>query len=489
MHSPLLCPPPRLFPIIRLCLWLLPVLAFHFSASRALAVSDIVVKYTGGSEITDSATVNFSTVNVGATASRSFTITNGGATLLTNINFTINGANAADYTLNASNLLYLDLGSSYTFTVTFHPSQPLARTAAVHIASNDPNENPFDINFTGIGVAPEISISTLSGNLTDGTSTLNFGKVKVGFTGTRQVAIRNTGNAPLTGLGVSVSGSAYSVSTLSVTTLASGASTQVTLSFTPSGTFTSTGSLRIFSNDADESTFDVALTGTGVIPILEVESPPGTLIFDGADTLVLNAPVGQQTQRQFLIRNVSPGTLTGITLTLDGADAANFSNTALPADTLSAGNSMTFSVSFTAPALTASSAALHIAVNQLPADPFDIALSGNGVTLPDDGDEDGDGVLNMLEAAMGTDPLTPGPEPDLVKNGASLELTITRSVAGQNTYSLWVEYSDDPAGMWTPLDASFAILDNDNGTVQTLRYVFPAGDSGHRFARVRATKL
>lgn len=45
-------------------------------------------------------------------------------------------------------------GGSTTFTVRFAPTTAGAKTAALHIASNDSDENPFDINLTGKGLAP-----------------------------------------------------------------------------------------------------------------------------------------------------------------------------------------------------------------------------------------------------------------------------------------------------------------------------------------------
>src|SRR5204862_73933 len=46
-----------------------------------------------------------------------------------------------------------DSNSSTSFTVTFTPTAAGARAAAIHIASNDADENPFDISLTGTGSA------------------------------------------------------------------------------------------------------------------------------------------------------------------------------------------------------------------------------------------------------------------------------------------------------------------------------------------------
>ena len=468
---------------------LLPLLLL-LSIARAPAVGEAVVEFIGGGEINDSGSVNFGNVTVGTSSVRNYQFKNISPTLImTGIAFSKNGAHASDFALSAPATNVLLPGGVINFSITFTPSASFTRTAAIHIANSDPNENPYDLNLSGTGIAPDIAVSVGGVTMTDGASTVNFGKVRVGLSGTRMVSIRNTGNTTLSNLSLSLSGGSYSITPLQVTSLAQNLSTTVTLSFTPQDTFTSTGTLRISSNDSNESPFDIALTGAGVLPYLDVESPPGTPIYDGADLLTLSAPVGIPVQRTFLMRNVSGGTISGLAVNLDGTGAADFSNAALPGTTLDPNATMSFTVTFLPQALGDVSAALHIASDQAFGDPFDIALTGTGLSLPDDGDADSDGVLNMLEIATGHDPLTPGPQPGvLVKNGNNLELTFHRRVASFADTTLTVEWSDDPAGLWTTLDNSAAFIVGGDDILQEIRYLAPAG-TGHRFLRIRATKF
>ncbi|MEI6607484.1 MAG: cadherin-like beta sandwich domain-containing protein, partial [Verrucomicrobiota bacterium] len=46
-----------------------------------------------------------------------------------------------------------------SFTVTFAPAALGTRSAAIHIASNDANENPFDISLTGNGLDPNLNVA------------------------------------------------------------------------------------------------------------------------------------------------------------------------------------------------------------------------------------------------------------------------------------------------------------------------------------------
>ena len=135
----------------------------------AVIAPEIVV--TQAAALTDGAgSVAFGTVVVGgSSAPLTFTITNTGAADLTGLVVTRNGANATDFTVSALSSTSVPVGAgTATVIVTFSPGSTGARTAALHLASNDADENPFDIALTGTGT--HIS-STLTGGalvITDG---------------------------------------------------------------------------------------------------------------------------------------------------------------------------------------------------------------------------------------------------------------------------------------------------------------------------------
>ncbi len=146
------------------------------------------------------------------------------------------------------------------------------------LTSNDP-ENPsinipVTLNVTNTS-APEIVVSPLS---------LDFGSVAVGSNSQQQFTIQNTGSAELTGnittpLGYSVAEAARSAkselpedrlatagrNTLSYT-VGSGLAKTYNLTFTPGSTLNYQGNVVITSNDSDEPTTNIAVTGTGYIP-------------------------------------------------------------------------------------------------------------------------------------------------------------------------------------------------------------------------------
>ncbi|GAA5120447.1 choice-of-anchor D domain-containing protein [Luteolibacter yonseiensis] len=112
---------------------------------------EIVVRQPENISLKDgSARKNFGTLPVGQNSPRIFTIRNTGTKSLTGIKITINGPHARDFTFTKPDAT-VPPGDFTTFTVTFKPAKPGTRTAALHIRSNDKDENPFDIKLTGLG--------------------------------------------------------------------------------------------------------------------------------------------------------------------------------------------------------------------------------------------------------------------------------------------------------------------------------------------------
>ncbi|MEI7911858.1 MAG: choice-of-anchor D domain-containing protein [Verrucomicrobiota bacterium] len=100
------------------------------------------------------------------------TVRNAGNANLTGIGITRNGAQAADFTANPTGLATtLAPGAATTFTVTFAPSGAGSRTAALHITSNDPVQNPLDVTLTGCGFVPGVD--------TDGDGMSDWAKVQL----------------------------------------------------------------------------------------------------------------------------------------------------------------------------------------------------------------------------------------------------------------------------------------------------------------------
>ncbi len=123
--------------------------------SGGIVPQEIAVEQPTGVDLSDgTASVPFGAVLTGGTATRVFTIKNTGDTSLTGLGITFDGTNANDFDLVASPTAPLIGNGSTTFTVRFAPTAAGLKNAALHIASNDSDENPFDIALTGRGLDP-----------------------------------------------------------------------------------------------------------------------------------------------------------------------------------------------------------------------------------------------------------------------------------------------------------------------------------------------
>lgn len=115
--------------------------------------------------------------------------------------------------------------------------------------------------------------------------------------------------------------------------------------------------------------------------------------------------------------------------------------------------------------------------------------TANTGSAADTFDANNDGELNLLEFATGQNPhAATFTAPVLVRNGATLEFTYTRSLAAlADAVAFTVEWSDTlAAGSWTSVGGGTLITDN--GTLQTLKAVVPAGSGPRRFVRLKVTQ-
>lgn len=124
--------------------------AQYLADNATRTVPEIVIEQPLGSGLLDGAsTVDFNASAEGAGLSRTFVIRNTGDADLTGLSVTKDGRDAADFTIGSLGATSLVPGGSTTFTVTYQPPAAGLRTAALHIASNDGDENPFDVILTG----------------------------------------------------------------------------------------------------------------------------------------------------------------------------------------------------------------------------------------------------------------------------------------------------------------------------------------------------
>lgn len=244
---------------------------FELTLSGTGTAPEISIEQPAGTAIQDGGNRDFGAQVLGMSKPLVFTVNNTGTGDLTGLATSITGIHASDFTVSSAPTSPVATGGSTTFTVAFKPSGTGNRGAVLHVANNDPDESPYDINLTGKGVAlPEITIEQPAGSgLVDGVSKKSFGTVTVGKVGkTRKFIIKNSGTAKLTGLGLTRTGKHkkdFVISTLSKSSLLPGESTSFQAAFKPAAKGTRTAAIHVLSNDADESPFDITVTGAGAV--------------------------------------------------------------------------------------------------------------------------------------------------------------------------------------------------------------------------------
>ena len=167
------------------------------------------------------------------------------------------------------------------------------------------------------------------------------------------------------------------------------------------GTTLIAGSASIFSASASnidptlEPAYSLAsLTNIIETPEIGVEYPSGTPLVNGGGTLgfgvvMIGVPNGAG---EVVVRNTGDADLTGISVGIDGPDAASFVvNTTALSPTLSPGGSTSFIVSMLDQGTASGfrSASLHIASNDANENPFEISLEGLALSSTADADADG----------------------------------------------------------------------------------------------------
>ena len=265
--------------------------------SYAVPEPEITVEQPVGTALADGATPkDFGAIAVGANAQLTFTVRNEGAADLTGLAVAIDGPDSGDFSAGPLGATLLPAGQSTTFTLTFAPSATGSRSA------NDSCRPAMTATKTpSISTSPAtVSPPKLKSRdrsptpLTDGSDTVGFGTIDVGAASQQTFMIRNSGTTTLTNLSASIDGlnaADFIPSSPGATQLNPGESTALTVTFTPSASGGRSAALHIFSNDADENPFDIALAGNGSEQ--PVDPGPGRVDLPGDVGIIPGAnPIG-----------------------------------------------------------------------------------------------------------------------------------------------------------------------------------------------------
>lgn len=282
--------------------------------------------------------------------------------------FTITGTNSTDFTNlgtgTCANGGLITASGSCTINLRFTPAAAGARSATLNLLGT---VNASD-SLTGTGTQAAISVTPSPGA---------FGNQNVNTTsGPLTLTVTNTGTATetlstpyftITGTNSSNFANAGTGTCANGGTIAPSATCTVNLTFTPSAAGARSGTLNILGtvNGSD------SLTGTGVAPVVSLS--PTSIAF-GNQTI--NTSSGNQA---VTLTNTGTSTLTITSITLTGANAAEFStNSSTCGASLVAGASCSLNVVFT-PTTAASKTANLTFTTSAATSPDNVALTGTGV--------------------------------------------------------------------------------------------------------------
>jgi hypothetical protein len=259
--------------------------------------------------------------------------------------------------------LTLNGGQSATFTVKFAPTAGGAISGNLTVTSTATNPT-LTIPVSGTGVAP--------GALSADPTSLSFGNVNVGSTGSLSETITNTGGSSVAVSQVGITGTGMSVSGITTPlTLNGGQSATFTVKFAPTAGGAISGNLTVTST-ATNPTLTIPVSGTGVANTVgQLSISPSTLALG-------NVVVGSSA--------TATGTLTasGATVTVTAASTNNSVFTiggfSLP-HTITAGQSANFTITFSPLTSGAVSATLTFTSNAQPSTTTE-TLTGTGTPAP-----------------------------------------------------------------------------------------------------------
>jgi uncharacterized protein (TIGR03437 family) len=316
--------------------------------------------------VTLSATsLSFASQELGTVSGRqSVTVTNTGTAVVSIASITITGADTADYAQTNNCLGVLAAGANCGIFVTFTPTAPDTRVASISIADNASN-SPQTISLTGTGAPPMVALSATS---------LSFASQFVGTVSAAQsVTVTNTGTAVVSIASITITGADsadYAQTNNCLGVLAAGANCGIFVTFTPTATGTRVASISIADN-AGNSPQTISLTGTGA---------PFMLTLSATSLSFASQFVGTVSAAQSVTVTNGGTAAVGVSITITGANIADYAQTNGCGSVLAAGATCGIFVTFTPTATGARTASISVADNASNS-PQTISLAGTGASL------------------------------------------------------------------------------------------------------------
>lgn len=319
--------------------------------------------------------MNYGSVAVGKSSTLGVTVTN---TDQSSWSISRVAVSTSNYSVSGISLpVTLVPGQSMTFSATFAPPSAGTFTDSVSISAkstttgnkknsrgNSKQSAGVSVALSGTGIA-----AAAPGQLAAAPTSLTFSSIQVGTTTSQVQTVKNSGGTSVNITQAGVSSAAFSVSGLSLpATLAAGQSMSFNVTFAPTTSGTSSGTLTLVS-DASNPSLGVSLSGTASAP-----TTPGQLAASPTSMSFSTTQVGSTNTQYQTVKN-SGGASVNITQAGVSSAAFSISGLTLPT-TLAAGQSLTFSVKF-APTTSGTSSGTLTLTSDASNSSLGIGLSGS----------------------------------------------------------------------------------------------------------------
>jgi hypothetical protein len=258
---------------------------------------------------------NYGDVNINTGITKTFVVTNFGVADLSVSLVSITGTNSDEFSIiSGGGSFTLTQGATRNIVVSFSPVSVGSKSAALHFESDDPDENPYEVELSGNGIViPDIAISPDS---------KDYGEVYISSYGSQTFVVTSEGTGELVVSSADITGTDYNEFTITSGggsfSLSPGSSRNIIVSFNPASTGSKNAILRLVSNDPDENPLDVSLAGDGVdVPVPDINVEPASHDYG-------NVPVNSGLIETFVISNEGTADLSVMSIIIEGEHSGDF---------------------------------------------------------------------------------------------------------------------------------------------------------------------
>jgi len=304
------------------------------------------------------------------------------------------------------------------------------------------------VGLTSAGTPNSSGNSTTSGALAASATTLAFGNVKVGASGSQTVTLTNDGTTDIVVSAATVTGTGFKLTAaVSALTIAAGQTHSLQVQFTPTVSGAATGSLSVVS-DASDSQMSIALTATGTTGGPTITTQPAsksvtagqaasfTVAATGTGTITYQWQKGGTA-----ISGATSSTYTiASTTTADNGSQFSVRVTDSTGNVMSNGATLTVAAAAVAPTITSQPVSKAVTAGQTVT--FTVAATGTG-TLAYQWKKGGVAIGGATSSTYSTAATT-------ALNGAQFTVTVSNSVGSVNSGAAILTVAAAPAASTAP---------------------------------------